>query len=461
MLSFLDVKRADRNYEFFFGDLYGLMFNAGKRTSEKVMDEFGSGNRILIVCGTGNNAGDGMVAARLLSENNEVSVFPVKGKDSLRTPESRKAAGKYVIEIIDLEQFHHKLGECDIVVDALFGSGSTGAPKKPYDEIILAINHSGRKIVSIDVPSGMGSDIAVRPYMTVTFTDSKEGMNSENSGKIFITDIGIPQKVFDHCGPGDFVYYKQAMTDSHKGMNGTVAIVGGWTFHGSAIFSAMGALRSGADLVKVFCTSRNYNIIASYNPSIIVRNIDEPEVVREVGNNNVIVLGPGLGKNQNPDALLGSLRDYHGIIILDAEGLEKFDEARELCKDSRFILTPHKAEFVKLTSEEPNVENASKFSRRKNCTMILKGVEDIITDGNRVMYSAGGNPRMTMGGTGDLLTGILASVSSRCEDPFRAACLASFINKKTGDLAYRQRALWYDLDDMINLIPEVMKMSLE
>ena len=461
MLSFLDVKRADRNYEFFFGDLYGLMFNAGKRTSEKIMDQFGSGNRILIVCGTGNNAGDGMVAARLLSENNEVSVFPVRGKDSLRTPESRKAAGKYSGEIIDLEQFHHKLGECDIVVDALFGSGFTGAPKKPYDEIILAINHSGRKIVSIDVPSGMGSDIAVRPYMTVTFTDSKEGMNSENSGKIFITDIGIPQKVFDHCGPGDFVYYKQAMTDSHKGMNGTVAIVGGWTFHGSAIFSAMGALRSGADLVKVFCTSRNYNIIASYNPSVIVRNIDEPEVVREVGNNNVIVLGPGLGKNQHPDALLGSLGDYRGIIILDAEGLEKFDEARDLCKDSRFILTPHKAEFVKLTGEEPNVENASKFSRRKNCTMILKGVEDIITDGNRVMYSAGGNPRMTMGGTGDLLTGILASVSSRCEDPFRAACLASFINKKTGDLAYRQRALWYDLDDMISLIPEVMKMSLE
>ena len=461
MLSFLDVKRADRNYGFFFGDLYGLMFNAGKRVSEKITDEFGSGNRILIVCGTGNNAGDGMVAARLLSENNEISVFPVKGKDSLRNPESRKAAGKYSGEIIDQEQFRHKLGECDIVVDALFGSGFTGTPKKPYDEIIRTINHSGRKIVSIDVPSGMGSDIAVKPYMTVTFTDLKEGMTVENSGKIYVTDIGIPQKVFDYCGPGDFVYYRQAITDSHKGMNGTVSLVGGWTFHGSAIFSAMGAIRSGADLVKVFCTSRNYDIIASYNPSIIVRNLDEPEVVREVGKSDVIVIGPGLGKNQNLDGVLESLGDYPGIIILDAEGLEKFDYVRDMCKDSRFILTPHKAEFVKLTNEEPNAENASKFSRRKNCTMILKGVEDIITDGNRVMYSAGGNPRMTMGGTGDLLTGILASVSSRCEDPFRAACLAAFINKKAGDMAYRQRALWYDLDDMINFIPEVMKMSLE
>ncbi len=458
-LSFLDVKRADKNYEFFYGDLYSLMANAGSRVAETVESLYGKGKRILVVCGSGNNGGDGFVAARILSTSNDVTVCAVSGGEGMKTEESRKAAREYKGKLIAPADASGAASSAEIIVDALLGSGIVGEPREPYAGLIRAINSSGKKVVSVDIPSGLGSRTRVKPNITVTFTGAKQGMTKQNSGKIVEAGIGIPEKVFTHNGPGEFAYYRLPGKDSHKGMNGSVAMVSGWAFHGSAIIASMGAIRAGSDLVRIYARHENRVILSSYSPDIIVRDAENREILEEIRKSDTILIGSGLGKNQPMDETVRAIKDFKGTIVLDAEGLELASRIRKTCPETGLILTPHRGEFRRITGKEPNEANAVEFAKKLKCTMILKGAIDVVTDGKRTRYTEGGNPRMTMGGTGDLLAGIASAISTRVEDPFNAACLASFINKRVGDMCFRQKSYWYTIEDMIGAIPDVMKMS--
>lgn len=459
-LSFLEVKRADRNYEFFFGDLYGLMANAGNRVSEAIEKEYGIGKKILVACGTGNNGGDGFVAARLLSYSNDVTVCAVAGREGMKTQESLKAAGEYKGKVIGPHEAGKAIPAAEIIVDALLGSGIIGEPREPYAALIRSINLSGKPVVSVDVPSGLGSRTCMKPNLTVTFTEKKEGMNKENSGKIVAADIGIPKKAFDHNGPGDFAYYRLPGKESHKGMNGSVALVAGWTFHGSAIIASLGSIRSGSDLVRIYTSQGNRVILSTYSPDIIIRDAEDTEVLQELKKSDTVIIGSGLGRNQPLGNVISALNGFSGTVVLDAEGLDHISEIRKSCPGAGLILTPHRGEFQRISGKEPVEKNAVEYAKKYRSTLILKGVVDIVTDGKRTRYTEGGNPRMTMGGTGDLLAGITGAVSTRVDDPFNAACLASFINKRAGDLSFKRKSYWYTIEDMINEIPEVMKMSI-
>ena len=285
-------------------------------------------------------------------------------------------------------------------------------------------------------------------------------MNRTNSGKIVRADIGIPDKAFTHNGPGDFAYYRLPGRESHKGMNGSVALVAGWTFYGSAIIAALGAIRSGSDLVRIYSRPENREILSSYSPDIIVRDAGSEETLEELQKSDTILIGSGIGRSQSLGNVIKSIKGFSGTIVLDAEGLDHTVEIRKACPSAGLLVTPHKGEFQRMAGKDPTERNAVEYARKARCTVLLKGVVDIVTDGKRTRYTEGGNPRMTMGGTGDLLAGIAAAVSARVDDPFNAACLASFINKRAGDLAFGKKAYWYTIEDMIGEIPEVMKMSI-
>ena len=200
-----EFRRADINYESLFGDLYVLMNNAGASVSDFIGRTFGSNLKICVVCGKGNNGGDGLVAARELSKNNEVTVILVEGKSRMSSSIARKALRSYRGKVVGFDAIGPSLEDCDIVVDALLGTGISGSPKYPYDLAIKQINSCRKPVVSVDVPSGMGSDPAVAPSYTVTFTERKDGMTEANCGKIIVVDIGIPDQVFRFAGPGDLI----------------------------------------------------------------------------------------------------------------------------------------------------------------------------------------------------------------------------------------------------------------
>lgn len=459
VMSFLDVKRADRNYWYFFGDLYDLMHNAGLEVAKAVETEFGSDKSILVVCGRGNNGGDGLVAASALSHNNDVSVHVIGGLENMRTSESRRAARSYAGRMVSEDELESSIKGADVIIDAMLGSGTKGKPRDPYPQIIQWINSSGKSVLSVDVPTGLEWEIPVKPQFTVTFTDAKEGMTAENSGKILIRDIGLPEKVFNFNGPGNFVYYRLPGKDSHKGMNGTVALVSGWTYYGSAVICGKGAVKAGADLVRVYAKDDRVQLISSYGPDLIVKSAVKNNLA-ELRKSDAIVIGPGLGADQDLDDVISSIRGYRGNLILDAEGIQFLDRLKNECPQAGLIVTPHKGEFQKISGAEPSEESARTFASEHSCTVLLKGSTDIVTDGKRIRYTEGGNARMTMGGTGDLLAGIAASVSTRLNDPFESACLASFINKRAGEIMFRQKSYWYDITEMVEAVPEVMKLAL-
>ena len=453
MLNFMESKRIDLNYRYLHGDLYELMKNAGRAVADTVTENFGRGLKILVLCGTGNNGGDGLVAARLLSADNSVSVFLASDEPSLKTREAKKAFRDYKGSFV--ESFPQSMSDYDVVIDALLGSGISGNPRKPIDEYILAVNRSAKHVVSVDVPSGIGSEICISPEITVTFTDIKEGMDHNNSGRIIIKDIGIPDRAFRNSGPGDFLYLKKPVLSSHKGMNGRVIMITGHRFYGSAVISALGAIRSGSDTVKVFTSEENRAIISGYDAQIIT-GLSKSLTPDTVQRSDSVLIGSGCGDYDLSNEI-DSLKGYRGFIVLDADALSRAEEIFEAAPESRICVTPHSTEFRRISGRDPTIEYALEYSEKTGFLVILKGEKDIISDGRIYRITEGGNPRMTMGGTGDLLAGILASLLNSSRSILAAACMASFINKKAADLCFQEKAYWYDINDMISRIPEVMR----
>ena len=453
MLNFMESRRIDLNYRYLHGDLYELMKNAGGAVADAVSDLFGRGLKILVLCGTGNNGGDGLVAARLLSGDNEVSVFLASDENSIKTREAKKAFREYRGKL--LRSFPDNISDYDVVIDAILGSGISGEPRKPMDQYIQAVNTSAKHLVSIDVPSGIGSEICISPEITVTFTDIKEGMTQNNSGRIIIKDIGIPDRAFRNSGPGDFLYLKKPDLSSHKGMNGRVLMITGHRFYGSAVIAAMGAVKSGSDTVKVFTSSENRAVISGFDPQIIT-GISKDLTPEMVQRSDSILIGSGCG-DYDLSSEISALKGYTGFIVLDADALSRAEEIFEAAPMSRICMTPHATEFSRISGRAPTIEYVLEYCEKTGFLVILKGEKDIISDGRIYRITEGGNPRMTMGGTGDLLAGILTSLLNSSRSVLAAACMASFINKKSADLCFQEKSYWYDINDMISRIPEVLR----
>ncbi|MEM0139727.1 MAG: NAD(P)H-hydrate dehydratase [Ferroplasma sp.] len=448
-MNYLDERRLDINYSNKYGDTFPLMQNAGKALYDFIAANF-SRKKIAIICGTGNNAGDGIACANLLIQEFSVSLLLVKGLEGLKTPESRRAINQYPGKYYGLDDLDTVIASSEIIIDAIFGIGISGEPREPYMTVINKINESGKIVVSIDVPSGFPFDKAIKPDFTVTFTDSKEGMNKSNSGTIKIASIGIPDEIINTAGPGDLIYLIPPDKNSHKGMNGVAGIIAGMAYPGAAIMSSLGASRTGIDLVKLYTKKENFTIAGSYDPGIMLMDINNIDM-NEINRCNSILLGPGAGIHQEYEKLFKSvISGYSGNIIVDADAL-KLLKPDDL-KNKNAIITPHKMEFKIFTGMDASEENAKIFSGKYNIITVLKGNIDIITDGGHTVYSYGGNARMTMGGTGDVLAGVITGISTKKIPLFRSAVIGSYINKKAGELSYNQYGYYYNIMDMVKNI---------
>ena len=224
-----------------------------------------------MVCGVGNNAGDGFVAARNLMRHNDVVVLLASPPAEIRTGVARRAYER--IKHIATPSVGVTFANFDVVVDALLGTGTKKEVREPYRTLINRLNESAKFIVSIDVPSGLGTDVAVRPNMTVTFTDVKCVMNPENSGQIVVKDIGIPLDASRFVGPGEFIYYPTRRPDSHKGENGKVLIIGGGPFTGAPALAGLAAYRTGVDIVSIAVPEVAFEVVAGYSPNVIVHRL--------------------------------------------------------------------------------------------------------------------------------------------------------------------------------------------
>lgn len=476
MISFSEIYVLDRNSEYLGIPQRELMENAGKGLADALVKNFNlKGKNVLILCGTGNNGGDGFVAARYLKEHCKVKVVLARPKKEIGSNLAYENLERLVSGGVEISGApanpERELEKADIIIDAMLGVGIRKEVKEPYSSLIKRLNRLNKTVVSVDVPSGFSSSISVRPKMTVTFHDVKEGMNPKNSGRIIVADIGIPNDAELYVGPGEFVYYPVPKEDSHKGDNGRVLVVGGGPYTGAPSLAALAAYRTGADLVRLAVPKTCYNVVASYTPNFLMHPLDG-DVIDQTHLKNLanltekvdsVLVGPGAGEHRKTlGAMTAFIKMCKKPLVIDADGIKSVAKNINILKGRNGIITPHKGEFElllgsKLSDDvEVQKKKVSEFAEKIGFTVILKGHIDVISDGIQTKLNRIGNPGMTVGGTGDVLSGICAALLSKKMGTFNAARLATFINGYAGDLAFQRKSYGLLSTDVIEDISNVL-----
>src|SRR3990170_3084936 len=306
MIPAIEMRVLDRNAVHFGVSILELMENAGKAVADVARKAFRvAGKRVLIVCGTGNNGGDGFVAARHLAQDCRVEVLLARSPAQIGTQEARTNFARLpeVPVLEGLDRSEDAMARADLIIDGLLGIGVEGILREPFAELIQEMNASGKPILSVDVPSGFGAAPTVKPTATAALHAAKEGMTVANSGEIHVADIGIPPRVARSIGPGEFLLYPTPSSESHKGQNGNVLIVSGGPFTGAPALVAFGALGVGADLVHIATPLVAYQVVASFSPSFIVHPLpgnhllsaEIRHVIELAAKADALAIGPGLG----------------------------------------------------------------------------------------------------------------------------------------------------------------------
>ncbi|MFW9976629.1 MAG: NAD(P)H-hydrate dehydratase [Candidatus Thorarchaeota archaeon] len=496
-LSTQDMRVLELNAEYLGVSLGTLMENAGREVSRTIISHHDIHNkRIGIVCGTGGNGGDGFVAARHLQEaGGRIEVFLVGDAERISTPHTLKNwtilndLQTIPVTIIGTESDVKNAGftSFDILIDALLGFGLTSNVREPIASAIKAINKAGALKYSIDIPSGMDSDTgkvlgtAVKADHTITMHAPKPGLllNTECVGALHVVAIGIPDEAYHVCGQGDlWLFNRPRKVDSHKGDFGRVLVIGGSDIYsGAPALAGMAALRTGADLVSIIAPESVAPAIRCYSPNLMVRStgtkvFDDSciaSVLQAAALNDVIAIGPGLGTSEDSRVffreVIERLVTLKKLLVIDADGLRALSETEQVFDHERTILTPHWGEMqVLIGRKQSNTMDldhrlavARETASRYGATILLKGPIDVITspDG-RHKFNRTGHPAMTVGGTGDVLTGISAALLARNFGAYYAASAGAFVSGIAGELAAKELGGRILATDCISQIPYAM-----
>ncbi|ADY01788.1 carbohydrate kinase, YjeF related protein [Vulcanisaeta moutnovskia 768-28] len=502
-ITTLEMRVIDRNAAYMGVDRHILMENAGRSVATTVIERYPKVRRILVVAGLGDNGGDGIVAAKYLhSWGREVKVVLLGRISDAREElvvdnlgilrglniEIMEAPTPY--DLLAYQDIFHPWAE--VIIDAIIGTGIKGVLREPQATAIELINKSSAYKVAVDIPSGLDPDtgevrdIAVKAHVTVTMHRPKVGLIKEGVsqyvGDLVIADIGIPEEIEHIIGPGDLYYLGYARKpDSKKGDNGRVLFIGGSReFTGAIYLAAKASLRTGVDLSIVMAPRDVARDIRAHDPSIIAIPLDGDylmlnhvdQIMEQVGKSHVIAIGPGLGLREETMKavveLVSRAVDVGKKVVIDADAIKAIGELkRQDLITKNVIVTPHAGEFKWLTgidvTKEGNtwsralmVRDVVKSSLRGGI-VLLKGNVDVITDGQRYKVNFTGNPGMTVGGTGDVLTGVVSALMVKVQDSLEAAAIGAFITGLAGDLAAKDLGYHITPTDVIENIPKVFR----
>ena len=421
-----------------------LMESAGRSLAQMALAMHPS--RVLVLCGKGNNGGDGLVAARYLQQCERVDVItPAEGMAGVEAQAQLRALGASPARIHrvgcreDAERLLDLFSSADVIIDALLGIGVSGEPREPVAACVAMANGSAAHIIAADVPTP-----GIRAHRICAFHRPKvEGSE--------VVDIGIPLAAECTVGPGDLTLLTPKSGAVHKGAGGKVLVVGGGPYQGAPYLAGLAALRAGADLVRI--ASPAY---LPY-PDLIVDRLEGDHIgethlerlTEAVAWADVVVFGPGLGRRSHE--VVCTLADRARRAVFDADAL-----ARPLPQALESIFTPHAGEFRRMFGAELPADPVARGRMVKKHatagTVLLKGAVDIISDGERVRFNTTGCAAMTTGGTGDVLTGVVAALFCRLP-AFESACIAAYVNGRAGMAIAEERGDGLLASDLLDSIP--------
>lgn len=452
-----------------------LMEGAGRAVAEEAAQLVPDrGARVAVVAGSGNNGGDGTCAAHyLLQWGYAPEIWLPRPAFEIRSPAARRCYDRIArhLPVHETVPTARDLGAFALVIDALLGTGQAGAPRPPYSDAVAAMDESAVPILSVDEPTGLGSAASVRPGTTVTFTCAKEGMDGENSGKIIVRDIGIPEVAKTEVGPGEFHLFPLA---AESPRTGRIVVIAGGPYAGAPALTALAAMRAGAERATVLCPAAIVHDLRAYSPTLVVIGIgadrfgqeDVAPIRKFLGANRHTAIALGMGAGREPGTvaayaeLLAAL-DPKTPVVVDADGLESALQAAP-GEDRPWVLTPNAGELLRiagLASEATLAERqeaVDRLSRRHGVTFLAKGEPDLLGDGRHRYLNRHHAGAATVAGVGDLLSGVVGALLAEGVAPLAAARLGSYWVGDAGLRAARHRGHGLIATDLLDEIPHAL-----
>lgn len=493
-------------------EIYGipgmvLMENAGLAVVYCLQNIFEDlqDKKVYIFCGGGNNGGDGFVIARhLYNKGAKVKVFLVGDKSGI-TGDARSnldIISRMDIELIEVQDEHDwtKIRVAtvfaDCLVDSLLGTGFHGEIAGRMATAIDIINHSGKKIVAVDLPSGIEADtggaakVAVKADHTVTFALLKPGLllypGAEHSGRIEIADIGIPSPLITSENIRQNLITEEDVrkvlpdrpADAHKGTSGRVTVIAGSTgFTGAAALCSLGALRGGAGLVTLGIAASLNSIMEVKLTEVMTKPLPDiaegaigidalPVIEQLLQGCNVLAIGPGLGRQEETAETVRELvRSADCPMVIDADGLNALSGFTNLLKNTKAlaVLTPHPGEMSRLTGlgiemiHQDKIKVARQFAQQWESIVVLKGAPTIVAfpDGE-IFINRTGNQGLATGGTGDILAGLIAAFIAQGLSSHEAALAGVYLHGLAGDMSAGSGMIGMTAGDVLSYIPKAI-----
>ncbi len=468
-----------------------LMEKAALSAVEELYEGMFDLKKVVIVCGNGNNGGDGFAMARLLYlKNVDVTVLFVgdENKCTPSTEQQMQIVQNYGIKIYN--DFDFDFDGYTTIIDAIFGVGISKSVRGKYAQIIERMNEAEADIFAVDIPSGISADtgkvlgVAIKAKRTATFAYKKVGLvlypGSEYAGIVKAKDIGITDIGFEGEYPHVYSYTEDDLEkipkrqgNSHKGTYGKILVIAGAVnMGGAAYLAAKAAYRMGAGLVKLYIPNENRTILQTMLPEAILGtydsdNIDIENLKEEISWADAIIMGPGMGKNETTKSILDVLVPNADVpLVIDADGANVIAEYPDILANHKnnIILTPHLGEMGRLVKKDINeikedtIKEAEEYAKEKNIICVLKDARTVVTDGSGSVYlNQSGNNGMATAGSGDVLTGIIAGLLAQGADNLEAAALGVYIHGLAGDGAASKLGKYSMIaDDIIDNISDVL-----
>lgn len=422
-------------------------------------------NKIVAVCGCGNNGADGVCAARIMACMGYECAIVIVGDESKSTEEfklQKKIALNVGVHIVTIDM----VSDYDVIIDAIFGVGIKRNVEGQYKKAVEAINEAKGFVVSVDVPSGIDATtgnvykVAVKADTTITFGYLKAGIcvfeGAAYAGKIEVCDCGFAPISSKNELEEIYAYEKRDISSipkriqgSNKGTYGKVlCIAGSDDMSGAAFFSSKAAYRCGTGLVRILTAKSNKDSLSKLVPEAVLTFYDQmkdDEIKKNLDWSGIIVCGPGLSTSKKASHIVDVVLDYFAEnksekkLILDADALNIIAKNNWNNRIENAIVTPHMGEMSRLTGVEISqikkniMETAKEFAKNNKCVCLLKDARSVITDGSSVFINMSGNGGMSTAGTGDVLTGIVAGLLANGMDSLSSASLGAYIHGVAGD----------------------------
>jgi NAD(P)H-hydrate epimerase len=441
---------------------YELMTRAGHATLNALRALWPATRSLCVLCGPGNNGGDGYVVARVARAQGLRTTVVALDDPGKLNGDARRAYDDFAAAGGHCERWSPHALEADVLVDAIFGTGLTREVVGLQAEVMLAVNASRRPVVAVDIPSGLHADtgavlgVATRADLTVTFIGRKLGFyvgdGPELTGRIVFDDLGVPRETY-HRMPVTACVLDEAIVaaalprrprTAHKGLHGHVLVIGGGPgMPGAARLAGEAALRAGAGLVTVATHPANLSALAGRPELMCVGVETAADLAPALSRATVLALGPGLGQSAWSGELHAAAFAAGKPLVVDADALNLLSNLSVRRDD--WVLTPHPGEAARLLGissaavQRDRMAAAAALQQRYGGTAVLKGAGTIVqSSGQPPAICDRGNPGMAVAGMGDVLTGVIAGIAAQCSDLARAAQAGVFVHAQAGDLAARK-----------------------